>query len=116
VIAVCVGAAAVTTCPVAAFGANLQAAAVPVVINEVLASNGHTLVDPQGEYEDWIELYNPSPVNLEAYLTDDPAEPAKWHPEERSAQTTIPPGYLLVWADGGGRFRPPCIVQAQCLR
>ena len=31
-----------------------------VVINEVLASNASTLADPQGEYDDWIELYNPS--------------------------------------------------------
>ncbi len=105
VIAVCVGAAAVITCPVAAFGADLQAGAVPVVINEVLASNGHTLADPQGEYDDWIELYNQSsaPVNLGGmYLTDDPAEPAKWQfPKNAPAQTTIPAhGYLLVWADG----------------
>jgi hypothetical protein len=104
-IAVCVGAAAVTTCPVAAFGANLQAAAVPVVINEVLASNGHTLVDPQGEYDDWIELYNRggAPVNLGGmYLTDDSAEPTRWQfPTNTPAQTTIPAhGYLLVWADG----------------
>ena len=105
VIAVCVGAVAVTICPVVAFGANLQAAAVPVVINEVLASNGHTLADPQGEYDDWIELYNQSsaPVNVGGmYLTDDPAEPAKWQfPKNAPARTTIPAhGYLLVWADG----------------
>ena len=105
VIAACVAVAAVTTCCVAVFGANLQAAAVPVAINEVLASNGHTLADPQGEYEDWIELYNrgTAPVNLGGmYLTDDPAEPTKWQfPNNTPAQTTIPAhGYLLVWADG----------------
>ena len=52
-----------------------------MVINEVLASNGHTLTDPQGQYDDWIELYNQgdAPVNLAGmYLTDDPAEPTKW--------------------------------------
>jgi hypothetical protein len=92
-------------CPIAAFGANPQAAAVPVVINEILASNGHTRADPQGEYDDWIELYNrgSTPVNLGGmYLTDDSAEPAKWQfPNNVPAQTTIPAhGYLLVWADG----------------
>jgi hypothetical protein len=105
VIAVCVGAAVMTTCSLAALGADLQAGAVPVVINEVLASNGRTRADPQGEYDDWIELYNQSsaPVNLGGmYLTDDPTEPAKWQfPKNTSAQTTIPAhGYLLVWADG----------------
>ena len=39
VIAACVGAAVVATCPTA-IAASLQAGAVPVVINEVLASNG----------------------------------------------------------------------------
>ncbi len=105
VMVVCVGAAVVTTYPIVAFGANLQATAVPVVINEVLASNGHTLVDPQGEYDDWIELYNrgSTPVNLGGmYLTDDSTEPTRWQfPKNASAQTTIPAhGYLLVWADG----------------
>jgi hypothetical protein len=104
-VAVWVGAAAVITFPVVACRANLQAGAVPVVINEVLASNGHTRADPQGEYDDWIELYNQSsaPVNLAGlYLTDDPAEPTTWQfPKDVPAQTTIPArGYLLVWADG----------------
>jgi hypothetical protein len=103
-IATCVGAAVVTTCSLGAFGANVQAGAIPVVINEVLASNGHTRADPQGEYDDWIELYNrgTTPVNLGGmYLTDDPAEPTKWQfPKNASTQTTVPAhGYLLVWAD-----------------
>jgi hypothetical protein len=75
-----------------------------VVINEVLASNSRTGADPQGEYDDWIELYNrgDAPVNVGGmYLTDDLAEPAKWQfPKNSPAQTTIPAhGYLLVWAD-----------------
>ncbi len=105
VTAVCVGAAVVTTCFAVARGADLQAGVVPVVINEVLAANGHSLADPQGEYDDWIELYNRgnTPVNLGGmYLTDDPAEPRKWQfPKNSPVQTTIPGrGYLLVWADG----------------
>jgi hypothetical protein len=27
-------------------------------INEVMASNDTRVADPQGEYDDWIELYN----------------------------------------------------------
>ncbi len=76
---------------------------VPVVINELLASN-RSLADPQGGFDDWIELYNlgNTPVDVGGmYLTDDPSAPTKWQiPMGRVAQTTIPPhGYLLVWAD-----------------
>ena len=75
----------------------------PVVINELLASN-KSLADPQGEFDDWIELYNlgATPVDIGGtYLTDDPSAPTKWQiPVGRAVQTTIPPhGYLLVWAD-----------------
>ena len=30
----------------------------PVVINELMAANSRTLADPQGDYDDWIELHN----------------------------------------------------------
>jgi hypothetical protein len=76
-----------------------------LVINEVMASNTVTVRDPQGEYEDWIELHNmgDTPVDLGGmYLTDDPNEPTKWQfPTGQAGLTTIAPGgYLLVWADG----------------
>jgi hypothetical protein len=76
---------------------------VPVVINELLASN-ISLADPQGEFDDWIELYNLGNTAVDiggAYLTDNPSAPTKWQiPLGKAAQTTIPPhGYLLIWAD-----------------
>jgi hypothetical protein len=87
-------------------GRNIAAADSPtLVINEVLASNSRTNKDPQGGYDDWIEIYNPGAAAVDAgglYLTDDPGEPAKWQiPTGRPTLTVIPPrGYLLVWADG----------------
>jgi len=72
----------------------------PVVINEFMASNTSTLADPQGEFDDWIELYNltDSAVSLTGrYLSDEPNNPRKW---QFPAGTSIPAkGYLLVWAD-----------------
>jgi spore coat protein CotH len=72
----------------------------PVVINEFMASNTSTLADPQGEYDDWIELRNvtDAAVSLTGrYLSDEPNNPRKW---QFPAGTTIPAnGYLLVWAD-----------------
>jgi len=76
----------------------------PVVINEIMASNDNTIADPQGEYDDWIELYNLSenPVKLDSmYLSDKPTDITKWQFPEN---TTIEPyGYLIVWADEDGK-------------
>jgi len=77
----------------------------PLVINEVLARNDLTNADPQGDHEDWIEIYNASAesINLAGmYLTDDLSEPMQWRfPLNHVWLTTIPPkGHLLVWADG----------------
>jgi len=88
----------------AALAADGDSERFPVVINELLASNVDYVADPQGEFEDWIELYNTgdAPVDIGGlYLTDDTAEPTKWQvPADKAAQTTIPAhGFLLIWAD-----------------
>lgn len=77
----------------------------PLVINEFMASNSSTIRDPQGQYDDWIELYNAGPESLNAagmYLTDDLDQPTKWRiPGIIRGAMMIPPGsYLLIWADG----------------
>jgi uncharacterized repeat protein (TIGR02543 family) len=78
-------------------------AAAALCINEFQAWNWNTRADENGDYEDWIELYNSSasPINLAGYtLTDDPAAPKKW---------TFPPvsiganGFMLVWASNKNR-------------
>jgi len=70
-----------------------------ILINEVLASNDTTVQDEQGEYDDFIELYNAEDegVNLMGmYLTDELSEPLKW----RLGDLEIPAGgFLLLWAD-----------------
>ena len=77
---------------------------IPLVINEFMASNDSIIQDPQGQYEDWVEIYNygTGAIDLAGmYLTDDSSEPMKWQiPGGNSAATTIPAGgYLLIWAD-----------------
>ena len=76
-----------------------------VVINEFLTQNISLQTDPQGEHEDWIELYNRSrrAVDLAGlYLTDDFSNLTKWQfPLNYPALTTIKAqGYLILWADG----------------
>jgi CotH protein/lamin tail-like protein len=70
-----------------------------VVINEFMASNKSTVADQDGEYEDWIELYNRSnhDVDLTGYfLSDDTDVSTKWV----FPQAVIPAmGYLAIWCD-----------------
>ena len=78
----------------------------PIVINELMALNTKSITDPQGQYEDWLELHNLSDmtVNLTGmYLTDKIDNPKKWaFPED----TSIPAhGYLLVWLDEDGKAK-----------
>ena len=77
---------------------------IAVVINELLASSVRYFADPQGEYDDWIELYNPGDAPIDAggmYLTDDASMPTKWRilSGDPAHTTILPHGYLLIWAD-----------------
>lgn len=71
-----------------------------VVINEFMASNDATVEDQDGDYDDWIELYNNSSnsIDLSGYfLSDDADDLAQWSFPEG---TTIGSGeYLIIWAD-----------------
>jgi len=84
---------------------------VPLVINEIMASNDATLADAQGQFDDWIEIYNAGDTAIDLagmYVTDDLDEPTKWQVPsgDPSATTVAAGGYLLIWidddaADGG---------------
>ena len=83
-----------------------QANEVTVVINELMAANTKSIVDPQGDYEDWLELYNvtgKTVVLTGMYLTDKMDNPKKWRFPDN---TVIPPkGYLIVWLDEDGKAK-----------
>lgn len=70
------------------------------VINELMADNESTLSDPSGEFDDWVELYNPgtSAIDLQGYyLTDDFSNPGQWALPDISLEAGA---FLLIWADG----------------
>ncbi|MHB8866041.1 MAG: lamin tail domain-containing protein, partial [Pirellulaceae bacterium] len=73
-----------------------------VVINEFMVINRRTAPDPQGEFDDWIELYNCSAGDVDVsgmYLSDSDAKLLKW---SFPAGTTIPGrGSLIVWLNEG---------------
>ena len=71
-----------------------------LVINEIMASNATTAADQDGEYDDWVELYNNSSqtVSLDnLYLSDDPTDLLAW--AFPSGITIAPDSYLIVWCD-----------------
>jgi hypothetical protein len=76
-----------------------------IYINEFMAKNRSTLADLNGEYDDWIELYNDNDFDVDLgglYITDSLADPDKcWIPTCQAELTTIPAkGFLILWADG----------------
>lgn len=76
---------------------------VGVVINELMATNATTVQDPQGDYEDWIELFNKTNAAVDLsgwYLTDKADNLTKY---KIPNGVTIPAnGYLIFWADEDG--------------
>lgn len=74
-----------------------------LVISEFMARNTTTLVDEDGDYSDWIEVYNrgTSAVSLKGWhLTDNADELDKWSFPEQSLE---PGNFLLVRASGKDR-------------
>lgn len=71
-----------------------------IVINEFLASNDITKADQDGDFDDWVELYNKGDktVDISGYrLSDDKTDFDQFiFPE---GTTMVPNSYLIVWAD-----------------
>ncbi len=71
-----------------------------LVINEIMASNETTVTDQDGEYDDWLELYNNSSETLSLdnlYLSDDQDDRLVW--QFPAGLTIAPNSYLIVWCD-----------------
>ncbi|NIN36199.1 MAG: hypothetical protein GTO60_14315, partial [Gammaproteobacteria bacterium] len=52
------GADGVNMSDLALFVQSWHQTGIPLVINEFMASNNDTVSDPQGQYDDWIEIWN----------------------------------------------------------
>lgn len=78
---------------------NVTPEQVALFINEILAINDSGLQDETGAYEDWLEIYNPGPDDVETgglYLTDDLAFTTQW----MLPDTTLPAkSFLIVFCD-----------------
>ncbi len=68
-------------------------------INEFMALNETLIQDEAGQYEDWVEIYNPGPDDVEMgglYLTDDLTQTTHWTFPDTTLSAA---GFLLVWCD-----------------
>lgn len=76
------------------------------MISEFVASNDSGLKDEDGEFSDWIEIYNPdaAPINLDGFaITDDAGKLDRWE----FPDVTIEAGeYLIVFASNKNRTDP----------
>jgi hypothetical protein len=79
---------------------NINIFSQSVFINEFMASNSSVLADKDGEYSDWIEIYNSTSddVNLSGWaLTDDKNDSLKWVFPDAIVNAN---SYLIVFASG----------------
>lgn len=81
--------------------AGSETPAFDIRLNEVMSSNGSTVPDENGDFYDWVELYNPMSTEADISnwgLTDDMLSVAKFvFPKG----TVIAPGeYLVVYCSG----------------
>ncbi len=74
-----------------------------LVISEFMANNESTISDVDGDFSDWIEIYNPGSdeVDLTNWcLTDTSSDLSKWRFPELTLGAKQ---FLLVWASGKNR-------------
>jgi hypothetical protein len=73
-----------------------------LVINEIMAANSTSVADQDGEYDDWVELYNggANSINLSGFhLSDNESDLTKWSFPNVVIQ---PNNYLIIWCDTAG--------------
>ena len=73
-----------------------------LVINEIMAANFSKVSDQDGEFDDWVELYNGgnTSINLEGfYLSDNENDLTKWIFPNTVIQAN---DYKIIWCDTAG--------------
>src|SRR5438094_1730384 len=77
-----------------------------VILSEFMADNKTVFADENGQFPDWIEIYNTSAttVNLNGWsLTDDPTHQARWF---FPATNLTAKGFMVIFASGRNRAVP----------
>lgn len=75
-----------------------------IYINELMASNSSTIQDPEGNYSDWVEIFNNTNASINLnnyYISDDAANLTKFQLQTSGSDLIIGAGaYLVLWATG----------------
>ena len=77
-----------------------------LMISEFMAANNSGVRDADGDFSDWIEIYNPdrAPASLAGwYLSNDPLNLTQWRFPDVTIQGQ---GFVLVFASGKNRTDP----------
>lgn len=77
----------------------LTPSSIPLQINEVMSLNNSSIADGEGEYNDWIELHNPGPTNVNMnniFVTD---EFGNWNKRALPSVIMQVGTFRLLWAD-----------------
>lgn len=72
----------------------------PLKINEFMASNSASISDQYGEFDDWVEIYNPTNSRVwlgSLFLSDKMGSPGKYKFPFEYLESKA---YYLVWLDG----------------
>lgn len=77
-----------------------------IVINELMSENVSTIQDEDGDFSDWIELYNAGtePANLSGFTISDDA--AQWDKWTIPAVNIEPQGFIILYASSKDRVDP----------
>ncbi len=71
-----------------------------LVINEVMVNNRSSIRDDEGDFEDWIEIYNKGDVAINLHnfgLSNDPKQQFVWRFPDRIIQ---PKSFSTIWISG----------------
>jgi len=85
---------------------SFEVRAQDLLITEFMTESDHGILDEDGEYQDWIELYNPGSAAVALtgwHLTDDPADLTKW---TFPGGSIGPHSLVVVLASGKDRTDP----------
>jgi len=77
-----------------------------LTINEVVSENQAAAQDPQGDFDDYIEIANTSDSEVDLsgkFLTDSKKNPRKW--KFPKGTKIVAGGRLVVWADEDGKAK-----------
>ena len=70
-----------------------------LVINELMSDNENTAMDEHEDYNDWIEIFNPTPYDISTkglFLTNEYWTLNKWAMPDKVIKSN---GYMIIWAD-----------------